>query len=440
MGDFKAVITAELDTSKVEKQLDALEGKKIKIDVDGSESGKEIEQVDNSLKGATKSTLSFRDALKSTAIGVQALKLINTAARDAKKAVKEFDSSVMDLRMATGGSYRDAANLVKGYNSMGKAMGATTKEVSSGADAWLRQGHSIENTNVLVKDSMMLSKVAGISAADSTEFLTSAMKGYGVAAENVVGIVDKLTAIDLVSATDAGGLAEAMSRTAVSANLAGISMDKLLGYIAVTGEVTQKSMSSIGEGFKTVFARMSDIKSGKLQFIDEDGTAESLSDVETVLANLGIKLRDSNNEFRNFGDVLDELGASWKSYSTVQQAAIAKAFAGMRQSENFKVLMENYDQATAYMQTAMNSSGTAETKFDAYLDSIEAKTKSLQAAFESLAVNTFSTELFGGIIDATASLVTFLDKTNLLKRALVGIEAAGAIKLQNTTSKKTTNR
>ena len=45
----------------------------------------------------------------------------------------------------------------------------------------------------------------------------------------------------------AGGLAEAMSRTAASAKMAGVDMDKLLGYLAVTGEVTQKSMSQIGE-------------------------------------------------------------------------------------------------------------------------------------------------------------------------------------------------
>ena len=230
-----------------------------------------------------------------------------------------------------------------------------------------------------------------------------------------------------------------MSRTAETANLTGVSMDKLLGYLAATGEVTQKSMSSIGESFKTIFTRMADIKAGKLELIDEDGTSESLSDVETVLNNVGIKLRESNNEFRNFGDVLDDVAAAWDSYSSVQKAAISKAFAGTRQSENFKVLMENYTSATSYMQTAMNSAGTAEKKYSAYLDSIEAKTKSLQASFESLAVNTFSTKQFGGIIDATTAVVTFLDKTNLLKSSLAGIAGAGAIKVFTMISAGITN-
>ncbi len=267
-----------------------------------------------------------------------------------------------------------------------------------------------------------------MDAAKSAKYLTSTLKGFNIEAKDAISVVDKLVSVDLVSATDAAGLAEAMSRTAKSADLAGISIDKLLGYLAVTGEVTQKNMSTIGESYKTILARMSDIKAEKLEFIDEDGTVEPLSDVETVLANLDIKLRDSNNEFRNFGIVLDEVGTEWKNYSSVQKAAISKAFAGVRQSENFKVLMENYDKATEYMNVAQNSSGNAVKKFDAYLDSIEAKTKSLQASFESLSIDSVSPETIGGIVEATTSLVNFLNKTNMVKGSLAGLTAVGTIK------------
>lgn len=443
--EFKAEISVELDESSLQAAEQRIKniGKdaKVKVDVDVNDNGSAsktssgIKQVEQSAKSATSSTKSFGDTLQKSlnigsaaAITAKGIRMIESAAKDAVTAVKDIDGAITDLRMATGESYKNVQNLVKGYNQMGQAIGATTTEVTDSADAWLRQGNSVKETNTLIKDSMILSKVGQIDSADATKYLTSAMKGYGVAVEDVLGIVDKLTAVDLVSATDAGGLAEAMSRTAETADMAGVSMDKLLGYLAVTGEVTQKSMSSIGESFKIIFTRMADIKADKLELIDEDGTTETLSQVETVLNNLGIKLRDSDNEFRNFGDVLDEVAAGWESYSSVQQAAISKAFAGTRQSENFKVLMENYDVARQYMETAANSAGTAEQKFSAYLDSIEAKTKSLQAAFESLSVNTFSTEMLGGIIEASTAVLQFLDNTNLLKGALAGLAAAGAIK------------
>lgn len=435
MSDFKARIIAELDTTQVEQKINELDGKKVKFGVDGGNAQKEVEKVDNSIKSATKSTRTFGDTLKTSSklgaaysITSQAFQAIREAASAAKEAVQEFDAAVMNLRMATGGTYSEVSNLVKGYNALGKEIGATTKEVSSGADSWLRQGHSIADTNTLIKDSMILSKVAELESAEATSYLTSIMKGYEIEIENVIGIVDRLTSVDLVSAVDAGGIAEGISKTAVSANTAGVSLDKLIGYLAATGEVTQESMSVIGNAFKTFFARYSAIKSGKLELIDEDGTIEVLSDVEQSLKNVGIDIRTTITDFDNAGDVLDNLAGKWDNLNSVQKSAIASAFGGTRQKERFLVLMENYSQATSYMETSMNSAGTAEQKFEAYLDSLEAKTKSLQASFESLAINTFSTKMFGEIIDATSSIVTFLDKTNLLKGTLVGLTAAGAIK------------
>lgn len=155
--------------------------------------------------------------------------------------------------MATGQSREKTYELLQDYNKLAKQLGAVTTQVSDAADQWLRQGHSISDTTTLIKDAMVLSKVSQLDSAAATEYLTASMKGYEISVQDVIGIVDKLSAVDLESATDAGGLAEAMSRTAVTADMAGISMDRLLGYLAVTGEVTQKSMSSIGESFKTIF-------------------------------------------------------------------------------------------------------------------------------------------------------------------------------------------
>ncbi len=435
-GQFIAHVTAELDTSKAQQQLDNLtKERKVKLTTDTGNSKQSVDGVNNSMKNAQKTANNLGNTMKKSfqigtaaAVTHKSIQLINTAARNATEAIKQFDDAIMDLRMATGQSYQETYDLVQGYNALGKALGATTQEVSNGADAWLRQGHSIQDTNTLIKDSMMLAKIGQIDSADATKYLTSAMKGYGVEVQNVQEIVDKLCAVDLVSATNSAGLAEAMSRTAVTANMAGVSMDRLLGYLAVVGETTQKSMSSIGESFKTIFTRMSDIKSEKLELVDEDGTVETLSDVEMTLKNVGIDLRDTIDEYNNYGDVLDNLAEKWDGLSEVQQNAISKAFAGTRQQENFRVLMENYDTARQYMETAANSAGTAETKFGAYLDSIEAKTKTLQASFESLAVNTVSTEMFGGIIEATNDLVQFLDTTNLVKGSLAGLAAVGAIK------------
>lgn len=440
--EYKIVLGAELseaDLAALEQRLNAISNKKIKITLDGNsskEAEKNVNNINKSIKQTTKSAETFGQKLKNAfkintvySIAYKAINSIRQAANNAVNSVKELNQSLTNLRIVTNSSQTEAENYMNTYNSMARELGATTTEVADAATDWLRQGKSIAETNQLIQDSMKLSKIGMLDSADATTYLTSALNGYKLEASQASDVVDKLAKLDSAAAITASGLAEGMSRTANTARDAGVSMDELLAYLATIGEVTQKSMSSVGESLKTVFTRMSNVKLGKIDFTNEDGTTESLSDVETVLNQLDIKLRASNNEFRDFSDVLAEVATKWQSYSSVQQAAISKSFAGVRQQENFRVLMNNFDKVKKYTDLAANSAGAGEQKFGAYLDSIEAKSKSLQAAFESLSNNTISSDVVNNIQEATAALITFIDKSNLLDGAITGLLAGGAVKL-----------
>ncbi|HKL95145.1 MAG TPA: phage tail tape measure protein, partial [Haploplasma sp.] len=240
--------------------------------------------------------------------------ITTSAVRGIKQMVStvvELDKSLVDLQQATGFTAEETGKLLNTYIDLGQELGATGTEVAQAADVWLRQGKSLAETNTLIRDSMILSKIGQVDSAKATQYLTSAMKGYKLEASEVLSVIDRMASVDLSSATSIGGLAEAMSRTATGASMAGIEMDKLLGMLAVVGEVTQKSMDSIGESFKTIFARMGNVKLGK--FVDEDGSdiTTEINDVEKILNKVDIKLRDSATSFRNFGDVLDDVGGSW---------------------------------------------------------------------------------------------------------------------------------
>lgn len=239
----------------------------------------------------------------------------------------DVDSAMTQLQMATGVSNDKAKDLMKTYSNMGHQLKATGTDVAASSTEWMKQGQSVEKSNKLAESSIKLSKVGDLTSEDATKYLTSARKGYGItSAEDTLKIVDKMSSVDMASATDVGGLAEGMSEVATNANLAGVSMDKLLGYLATIGETTQEGMSSVGTGLNAIFSRMGNIKLARLK--DYQNNGEDLSDVETVLKGEGINLRDKQDKFRNFGDVLDEVAGKWTSYSDVSQRAIAKAMAG----------------------------------------------------------------------------------------------------------------
>lgn len=351
---------------------------------------------------------------------------VGDAARDAVSTVKELDNATIALQLATGANYNTVHGMMDDFNALAKELGSLTTQVSEGADAWLRQGKSIEEVNNLVKSSTILSKVGDMSSEDATKYLTASLNGYKLQTDAAQSVVDKISSVDLVSATDSAGLAEAMSRVAVTADQAGISMDRLLGYVATIGEVTQQSMSTVGTAMKSILTRMTNIKAGKLKLVDEEGTTEKLSDVETTLANVGINLRKTMTEYNNASDVLDALAAKWNTLNQAQQNAISISFGGQRMQNQFRVLMENYDRVQKYTDVAANSEGSGEQKFDLYLQGLESKTNSLKASLESLSSSVISRDLYAGFLDGSKAVVDFTEKTGLLKGALAGLGTAGA--------------
>ena len=354
--------------------------------------------------------------------------IIASAAMMARRAVREvynnvveLDEAVVNLQIATGKNRAETKKLVDTYSDLGRELGATTKEVADSADTWLRQGYSIEDTNELIRQSTMLSKLGQMESAEASTALTSSLKGYQLAAEDAASVVDKLTAVDMEAAASAGDIATAMAECANSARIAGVDMDTLIGYLTTVKEVTQDGSESVGTFAKTMFARMGNIKSGNLS---DPETGEDLSDVESALSAVGIKLRSANNQFRDFDDVLSEVAADWDNYSNVQQHAIAVAFAGTRQQEKFLVLMENYGDAMEYAGVSTESAGTALDKYtNSYLPSVQAAQDSFTASFEQFSTALLDSDLVAGVIrfgDGFMQLLTGITKFLSFGDGLVG--------------------
>ena len=338
-------------------------------------------------------------------------------------AVKDYDAAMTNMQMATGISNTQAQELMNTYSDMGKQLKVTGVDVATSATEWMKQGKTIEESNKLAQDSIVLSKIGDLSSDDATRTITAAMKSYDLNESQVMDFVDQISAIDMASATDVGGLADAFNEVAANANQAGISTKQLLSYAAVIGETTQEGMSSVGTSLNAIFSRMGNIKLSRLK--DYQNGGEDLSNVETVLKGVGISLRDADGEFRNFGDVLDETAGRWSEFGTVQQRAVAQAFSGTNHMNDFMVLMQQYSKAQEYMQIADDASGTSMEKYSAYTDSLEGKLEGLKSTFESLSNTVLDSDALKGFVSGGTEVLGLIDKlTNSL--GVMGTVAVGA--------------
>lgn len=395
-------------------------------------------EIGNEARQAGKLGLSFFDGIVEQAKKFTQWVSITSVVMESVQAVKqlisvskELDAVMTDFTMATGTTGSQLEALTESYSKLADKLKSTTTDVMTSATEWIKQGQSIADTETLVSNSMILSKIGKLDSAEATKYLTSAMKGYKVSVDDTLSVVDKLSAVDMASATDVGGLAEGMSEVAASADLAGVSMDKLLGYLAAIGETTQSGMSEVGTTLNAVFSRMGNIKLSRLK--DYDNNGEDLSNVETVLRGVGISLRDSANSFRDFDKVLDETANNWSNYSDVQQRAIASAFAGTHHMNEFIVLMENYDKALEYTEKSLNSSGEAMDKFSAYEKSVEAHTESFNNAIQSLSDTAVDSGLVNFFIDLGTTGVKAIDGlvSALTPLGTIGVIGGGILGAKN---------
>src|SRR5699024_12169589 len=113
-------------------------------------------------------------------------------------------------------------------------------------------------------------------------------------------------------------LAQAIERSAGTAQVYGSTLERTIGYTTAIGEVTRESGKVIGNSLKSVMSRIS-----------------SVPEAVESLEGIGVAVKDSAGEMREFDDIIDDLGAQWGDLSKEQQQNLGVSIAGRYQLSRF---------------------------------------------------------------------------------------------------------
>ena len=267
-----------------------------------------------------------RATMRITDFGLAA-KVLNTARKEIQQVyqnILKLDEAMTNLRIVTGSNTEQAKSMMNTYNDLAMQLGTTTQAVASSAAEWLRQGYSVSEANELIKSSTYLSRLGFMDMNQSVTALTSVMKGFRIEAADSMDIVDKLTQLDAKYATTAGDIATALSRTSAVAREAGLDLDQTAAALTTMIDVSQQDASSVGNAFRTILARYGNVKATAFTSLigdsdDVDDANSSINDTEKVLGAIGIKIRSSSSDMRDFDDVMDELADKWVTLTDVEK-------------------------------------------------------------------------------------------------------------------------
>ena len=359
---------------------------------EGPEEGGSLQPI-GSTQAIEKQTSALGRAFKQFTLYNIALKAVKSALREAVQTVKELDQYLTEQAMVTGKTREETYALVGAYQDLAAQCGATTKEIAQVATEYMKQGKTTQEALVLTEAAVKAAKVARVSVGDSVNYLTTALNGFQLEAEEAMVVSDKFAALAAASATDYDELAIALSKVASQANLAGMSMDYTTALLTKGLETTREAPETMGTALKTIIARMRELGDfGETLEGDTD-----INNVEKQLKYVDIALRDTSGELRSTEDVLDELGKKWDTLSKNQQAAVAKALAGTRQQARLIAMMEDYERVTELQQLSQRSAGATAAQAGVYLEGMEAALNKIQVAWENIVMKLTDSELIIGV-------------------------------------------
>lgn len=362
--------------------------------------------IPDSNKFSQGSTPALGRAFKQFSIYAIALRSIKKAAHEAVSTIKELDRSLTEQAMVTGKTRKQTYALLSSYQELAAQTGATTREVAGLATQFMRQGKTTQDALTLTKAAMDAAKVAGISARDSVNYLTTALNGFQMSAKDAMLVSDKFASIAANSATSYDEIATALSKVASQANLAGMSIDYTTALLAKGLETTREAPETMGTALKTVIARMREIS----DYGETLGGDTDVNNVESQLAYVGIALRDANGELRSTEEVLDELGKKWTELNSNQQAAVAKALAGTRQQSRLIAMMTDYERVIELQQISERSAGATLAQMETYLEGMDAALNKVNVAWESIVTNLVNNEFIISLVNGFSSVLNIIGR------------------------------
>lgn len=314
---------------------------------------------------------------------------------------KKLDSSLNDIRIVTGKSAEDMEKFAVQANKAAKTLGSSTTDYTNASLIYYQQGLSDAEVKARTETTLKTANVTGQSTAEVSEQLTAVWNGYKVSAKEAETYVDKLSAVAATTASDLEELSTGMSKVASAASIMGVDIDQLNAQLATIVSVTRQAPESVGTALKTIYARMGDIAAG----LDSETTLGSYT---KEMAAMGFNVLDANNNLKDMGKVIEEIGGKWSTLSREQQVALSQTMAGTRQYNNLLSLFDNWDMYTQALETSKNSAGTLQEQQDTFMDSTEAHLQRLTTESENLYNSLFNANTINPFLDALTNLLSLL--------------------------------
>lgn len=333
---------------------------------------------------------------------------------------KELNESLNNIRIVTGYNIDQMSRFADQANRAAKALSTTTTEYTNASLIYYQQGLSDSEVLGRTETTIKMANASRQSAEVVSDQMTAIWNNFYDGSKSLEYYADVVTALGAATASSSEEIAQGLEKFAAVADTVGLSYEYATAALATVTATTRQSADVVGTAFKTLFARLSDLKLGETL---EDGT--TLGQYSENLAKIGVNIKDASGNLKDMDTILNETAAQWENLEKAQQVALAKGVAGIRQYTQFIALMDNWDFMEENLHTAEESGGTLEKQAKIYEESWEAASNRVKASLEDIYASIMDDEFFIKLTDGFATLMggvgSFIKSIGGLKGVLSGL-------------------
>lgn len=391
-AEIKATKAAE-DYSKVQKAGTVVVKESTKAINENTEAAKKSQSMLSIMYNQLKWQIAMTMVMKP-------LRAITGAFQSLNTTLVETEDRIIELqRVLPSGSIGDKDLSDKLYK-MAQEYGQTFENVSQIALNFARSGMNVSETLKATEAAVVALNVAELDATQASDGLIAIMQQFGLSADDLMLIVDKLNITADNAAVTTDKLLTALQRTGSSAKNANLNLDETVSIITALSEATGRSGENLGTAVNSLiqfstkssaldtFAKLSenmanivnDFRHGKGTVLDIwQGLSEEIKNTngqnESILGTLF-----TDDDWRNLNDELqDALGENYAKVTEIYDTA------STFRKNYFIALLNNMDSVKKAQETLADAAGYSQKENKEYLDTYSAKLNSLKAQWQHLA-------------------------------------------------------
>lgn len=338
--------------------------------------GRDAEDAGRSMGNASTKAIDLGKAVKgliAAVAGAKVLKEIKNYAMDSIELGKGFTSMMSEVQAISGASAEEIAQL----EATAREYGATTVFSASEAAEALKYmslaGWNAQQSSSALGGVLDLAAASGMGLGQASDMVTDYLSAFGMEASQASYFADMLAYAQSNSNTTAEQLGQAYLNSAANLHAAGQDVETTTSLLeAMANQGTKGSRAGT-----------------QLAAIARDIT-NAMEDGKIMIGETAIEVADAEGNFRDYTDVLTDVGKAVDGMGTAQRAAaLATTFTADSTKGINQILNEGMDNISGYEEALRNAGGTASETADIMNDNLKGDMANMNSAWEEMQLRVF---------------------------------------------------